>query len=89
MNPTVKLLFDAGANDYDRQRGQLIPCFDEFYGMALSLADSSSPSPRILDLGAGTGLFSSMVMQKHPKAQFTLIDISDKMLEGARQRFTE
>jgi tRNA (cmo5U34)-methyltransferase len=87
MTQNVKKLFDAVASDYDRQRKQLIPCFEEFYGMALSLVESANLSPRILDLGAGTGLFSSLVLQKHPNAQLTLIDLSDKMLEGARQRF--
>ncbi|MFF3925032.1 class I SAM-dependent methyltransferase [Paenibacillus lactis] len=87
MDPSVKDLFDAVAGDYDRERRQLIPCFDDFYGMALSLVESGHPSPRILDLGAGTGLFSGMVLHKHPHARLTLMDLSDKMLEGARRRF--
>ena len=87
MNESVKKLFDAIAGDYDRQRRLLIPCFDDFYGMALSLVESEEPAPCILDLGAGTGLFSGMVLQKYPEARLTLIDMSDKMLEGARGRF--
>ncbi|MCZ8519735.1 MULTISPECIES: class I SAM-dependent methyltransferase [Paenibacillus] len=87
MNESVKKLFDAVAGDYDRQRSQLIPCFDEFYGMALSLVESADASPRILDLGSGTGLFSGFVYQKYPNAHFTLIDVSENMLEGARSRF--
>jgi tRNA (cmo5U34)-methyltransferase len=89
MDQSVIKLFDAVASDYDRQRRQLIPCFDDFYGMALSLVESTHPSPRILDLGAGTGLFASMVLQKYPGAQLTLMDLSEKMLEGARQRFKQ
>ncbi|MEK3912240.1 class I SAM-dependent methyltransferase [Paenibacillus sp. FSL H7-0331] len=89
MNPSVKTLFDAVANEYDQQRRQLIPCFDEFYGMALSLTESHKQTPRILDLGAGTGLFSRMVLQKYPSAHLTLMDLSDQMLEGARRRFRE
>lgn len=89
MDPNVKKLFDAGANGYDWQRRHLIPCFDDFYGMALSLVETNDSSPRILDLGAGTGLFASLVLQKYPEARLTLIDFSDKMLEGARQRFQQ
>ncbi|MGC5772111.1 class I SAM-dependent methyltransferase [Paenibacillus pabuli] len=89
MKPTVKQLFDRIAEDYDVQRKQLIPCFDEFYGMALDLMESSLDSPRILDLGAGTGLLSGMLLQKYPKAQLTLVDISEKMLEGARRRLKD
>lgn len=71
----------------NRQRKQLIPCFEEFYGVALSLVESINTSPKILDLGAGTGLFSSMVYQKYPNSQITLVDLSEKMLEEARERF--
>lgn len=87
MDPNVKKLFDSGADDYDWQRRQLIPCFDDFYGMAVSLVELDERSPRVLDLGAGTGLFAGLVLQKYPEAKLTLIDFSDKMLEGARQRF--
>ncbi|GIP36462.1 class I SAM-dependent methyltransferase [Paenibacillus sp. J2TS4] len=88
MDPSVKKLFDAGAKDYDWQRKNLIPCYDDFYGTALSLVESADPSPRILDLGAGTGLLSGLVLQKYPQAQLTLIDFSDPMLDKARQRFS-
>ncbi|MBB6675190.1 class I SAM-dependent methyltransferase [Cohnella nanjingensis] len=87
MHEDVKKLFDAVARDYDQQRRQLIPCFDDFYGMALALVESESAAPRILDLGAGTGLFSGMVLQKYPDARLTLVDMSEKMLDGARERF--
>jgi tRNA (cmo5U34)-methyltransferase len=89
MDASIEHLFDAVAKGYDRQRKQLIPCFDEFYGMALSLAETTNPFPKILDLGAGTGLFSIMLLQKYPHAELTLIDLSSKMLEEARIRFKE
>ena len=83
---SVKEQFDAVATEYDQQRRHLIPCFDDFYGMALSLADSPKEQPRILDLGAGTGLFSGMILQKYPDARLTLVDLSDSMLTVARER---
>lgn len=87
MDRSVIKLFDANAKDYDRQRRGLIPCFDDFYGMALSLVECGNSSPCILDLGAGTGLFSSMVLLKYPEARLTLMDLSDSMLQEARRRF--
>ncbi|MGF9696885.1 class I SAM-dependent methyltransferase [Paenibacillus sp. MABNR03] len=89
MNSSVKHLFDKVAQDYDMQRKQLIPCFNDFYGIALDLMESSKDSPHILDLGAGTGLLSGMVLQKYPNARLTLMDISEKMLEMARRRFAD
>lgn len=44
-------------------------------------------SLRVLDLGAGTGLFAAMVAQAYPNATFHLTDISEAMLEVARKRF--
>ncbi|MVO99546.1 methyltransferase domain-containing protein [Paenibacillus sp. N10] len=81
--------FNEVAHAYDQQRRKLIPCFDDFYDTAVSLADVSASSPHILDLGAGTGLFSSMLLRRYPKAKFTLIDLSPKMLEIAKSRFHE
>lgn len=78
--------FDEAAHAYDDQRRKLIPCFDDFYNVALSIADTQVEAPRIIDLGAGTGLFSSLILQRYPEADITLIDLSEKMLDIARTR---
>lgn len=85
----VKEKFDDYARQYDAQSRMLIPCFNDFYSIAVSLADTDKQNPSILDVGAGTGLLSSMVLQKIPGARLTLIDISEKMLEGARERLKD
>lgn len=87
MNPNVKKQFDAAASQYDEQRRGLIPCFDDFYGMAVSLAESKEAAPRVLDLGAGTGLLAAMMRSKLPEARLSLIDMSESMLDVARERF--
>lgn len=83
----VMARFNEIALDYDRQRQMLIPCFDDFYSIAAAAAASAKVSPHILDIGAGTGLFSAFMLEKYPGAHLTLIDISDKMLEVAQSRF--
>ena len=40
-----------------------------------------------LDLGAGTGLVSSLIRERFPRAEANLLDISEKMLTKARARF--
>ena len=87
MNPLLKQQFDQVAKEYDQQRRQLIPCFDDFYGVAAHWVNTSEDEPRVLDLGAGTGLFSSFVQKKYPKAAFTLVDLSEEMLKAAKTRF--
>ncbi|OXS59156.1 SAM-dependent methyltransferase [Cohnella sp. CIP 111063] len=82
----VSSKFDEVSREYDRQRKKLIPCFDDFYGVSVSVAEAGSDCPEILDLGAGTGLFSSLMLRKYPQANITLIDISEKMLDIAKSR---
>lgn len=43
-------------------------------------------APTILDLGAGTGLYSSLILAKYSKAHITLIDLSEGMLEIAKDQ---
>ncbi len=85
----VRNKFNEAAQEYDQQRRKLIPCFDDFYQVSVSLADAPATSPEILDLGAGTGLLSSLLLLKYPDAKITLIDISEKMLEIAKTRLKE
>jgi len=84
----VKQTFDGAAARYDALRRQLIPCFDGFYGMAVELAAGApGRSPRILDLGAGTGLLAAELLRRLPGARLTLLDFSEEMLARARDRF--
>lgn len=89
MNNDIRTKFNHISMDYDRQRKQLIPCFEDFYGIAVSMIDPLTEKPDVLDIGAGTGLFSSFLLHKIPDARLTLIDISEKMLQVARERFSD
>lgn len=88
---SVQRAFDEGSAEYDRLRRKFIPCFDDFYGVALSLL----PRPQIcgderpipmLELGAGTGLLSAMILEAIPCAHLTLVDLAAQMLSQARAR---
>ncbi|MBD0383023.1 class I SAM-dependent methyltransferase [Paenibacillus sedimenti] len=83
----IKARFDEIASQYDAERRKLIPCFDDFYQIAASLIQTNGAVPHILDLGAGTGLLSSFILAQRPDAMFTLIDLSEGMLDIARQRY--
>lgn len=85
---TVESQFNSIARLYDKQRSALIPCFSDFYGIAIDNLNLSTTSPEILDLGAGTGLFSEFVQQKYPNAKITLVDLSQNMLDIAQKRFS-
>ncbi len=75
------------ASTYDTERRRLIPCFDEFYGTVGELIARFCPeSPRILDLGAGTGILSAAIAERRPTAQLHLLDASADMLQQATKR---
>jgi len=85
----IAKVFDTAAKDYDTTRRKYIACFDDFYGVAME----QIPFPKdtqftVLDLGAGTGLFSGLVRESFPHCEITLTDISDEMLEKAKERFS-
>jgi tRNA (cmo5U34)-methyltransferase len=84
----IATLFDRCATEYERDRPKLVPCFEHFYGAAMRMIPFPPDAPlRVLDLGAGTGLFAAMVAQAYPNAVLRLTDISEAMLDVARQRF--
>jgi len=86
----VRELFDQCATAYDRDRPKLIPSFDEFYGAALYVIPHREDAVvRVLDLGAGTGLFAAMVAQRLPAAKIHLTDIAPAMLAEAERRFVD
>lgn len=84
---SLKEKFDENAEHYDKIRKLIIPCFDDLYNITAELANSNKENPKILDLGAGTGLLTKYLFEKYPDAEFTLIDLSDKMLNIAESRF--
>ncbi len=85
----VRLIFDAAAERYDGRRKTVIPCFDDFYKTIIELIPfSADDSFTFLDLGAGTGLLTSFILQQHPHATGTVLDISEKMIQAAKARFS-
>lgn len=82
--------FNENAAQYDSQRVKLIPCFHDFYTIPVSLIkiNTQSKNPSVLDIGAGTGLLSSLILEKYPAAKMTLIDISEKMFDVAKERLS-
>jgi tRNA (cmo5U34)-methyltransferase len=84
---SIQKVFDKYASQYDASRRKLIPCFDDFYRVALEIVPFEKvQNITVLDLGAGTGLMAEMVALNYPNAKIILMDISCKMLSEARKR---
>jgi tRNA (cmo5U34)-methyltransferase len=83
MNNT-KAVFNATASTYDRDRARLVPGYEQFYSAAIELLPRDTS--RIVDLGAGSGVFTVWLRQAFPDAHIHLIDFSQPMLDLARTR---
>jgi tRNA (cmo5U34)-methyltransferase len=83
----VKKAFDETASRYDAQRRWIIPEMDDYYNAAVWAAECTHSRPAILDIGAGTGLLSALIIRKYPGALLTLVDLSESMLSMAKERF--
>lgn len=81
--------FNKVSRQYDSERHKLIPCLDDFYSIATENLVFPNTQVKILDLGAGTGLLSQKVLERYPTAEITLVDLSEKMLAVARERFAD
>lgn len=87
---SIKAAFDRSAQDYDRVRRLLIPKYDDFYGTAIEQLPEAGAGPlTVLDLGAGTGVLSALVLEARPGSRLTLVDLSGQMLAQARERLVE
>ena len=82
--------FNQSSEYYDDWVKKGLPCYEEAFPTALELIPfPSGKKIRVLDLGAGTGLFSWQVSQKYPKAEFVLYDVASAMLDLAQNRFRD
>ncbi|MBW2408524.1 MAG: class I SAM-dependent methyltransferase [Deltaproteobacteria bacterium] len=87
---SVEQAFSEAAPDYDTWVKQALPAYDELFSVAVECIPFAHDRPLdIVDLGAGSGLFSRRVHSAYPQAAFTLVDASRDMLDLARKRFEQ
>lgn len=83
----IEKAFSQASKDYDKYRKQAIPLMDEYYNTVVELTENFT-NPKILDLGAGTGILTNLLYKIHPDSEFTLLDFSDEMLKIAKNKFS-
>jgi tRNA (cmo5U34)-methyltransferase len=85
---TIGKAFDQTIEYYDNWMQKALPNYHDLFASALDIIPFRPDAAiGVLDLGAGTGLFTSHVFGKYPKGSYTLIDLGEKMLEAAKSRF--
>jgi len=80
--------FNQTVQYYDDWIRKAIPGYSDLFTIAKELIPfAAGDAIDVLDLGAGTGLFSHHVLERFPKGRFVLYDVAGKMLDVARERF--
>lgn len=78
-----------GMEKYDRDIVSAIPFHREIHVAILNELkrhfDSNQPI-RVLELGVGTGLTTSLIRSRFPNAEFEVVDFSSTMLQHAKKR---
>jgi len=80
--------FDERASAYDNHQRQTVSYFDSLHRAVAGAIEETSGDVRILDLGSGTGIELEVILARAPNARITCIDISGKMLDELRQKYT-
>jgi len=79
--------FFSMAEVYDRMAPTLTPQYGYLQNEALKiLAIAETPSPLVVDLGAGSGIFLEKAMESNSQARCHWVDFSDDFLKVAKQR---
>jgi tRNA (cmo5U34)-methyltransferase len=82
--------FNESVAYYDSWVQKALPCYEELFSVAVeSIPFATGQGLTILDLGAGTGLFSYHVFQRYRNSRYTLVDVAEQMLALSKKRFEE
>ena len=84
---SVEKHFDAMAKDFEKVKRKVIPGYRDIENCIFSyLPFTPSRKIAVLELGTGTGALALDVLKHFPRATYTGIDFSSKMLEVASHR---
>ena len=87
---SIDQAFNESFRYYDEWMMKALPNYGELFATATHLPTFSTNTPiTVLDLGAGTGLFSMHILQRYPNAKFVLCDVAEKLLDIAKERFSD
>ncbi|WP_373535819.1 methyltransferase domain-containing protein [Microcoleus sp.] len=78
----VREEFEQRAFDYDGLIPRLIPHYREQHDLILQLIPfETNANIQVLDLGAGTGILSALILQAFPQAKVLAFDMAENMLK--------
>lgn len=88
MMPDLKKHFNKEAEAFDKQVQKNIPCYNEMLTALINAIPNNKNSPKILDLGCGTGNITQKALNRFPEAEVTCLDLSENMIEIAKDKLS-
>jgi len=88
MMPDLKKHFNKEAEAFDKQVQKNIPCYNEMLTALINAIPNNKDSPKILDLGCGTGNIAQKALNRFPEAEVTCLDLSENMIEIAKDKLS-
>ncbi len=86
----IRSRFSEGSAEYDERIRKIIPRYDEMLEALISgVRPVEGRRPRVIDIGCGTGAASALLLQAFPDAELTCLDMTERMLDLARQRLKD
>jgi len=80
--------FHVRSDVYDADIIRLVPGYKDMLQAAIdSLPFDDGSSPSVVDLGTGTGALSHRLLDRFPQARLMCVDMTEGMLDKARERF--
>lgn len=87
MKKTAKTYYADLRDDYSLKIRQLVPKYDEMVECIVQLLCLSSPRV-VLDIGAGIGNLTALVLESIPDVSVTALEVSDEMFQEAQANLT-
>lgn len=85
----LKEHFNDAAEGYDDLINKTLIDYDEMITALINAIPDTKTNPRVLDLGCGTGNITKKVLERFPEAHVTCLDLSDKMIEQAKEKLAD
>ncbi|MEB3288149.1 MAG: class I SAM-dependent methyltransferase [Vampirovibrionales bacterium] len=77
---SLQLHFNELSKQYDTLIRRAFPAYEEVFDALFLFINPKPKSPKILELGVGSGNLTLRAFEAFPDAHYTLLDLSDEML---------
>ncbi|MFB3897123.1 MAG: methyltransferase domain-containing protein [bacterium] len=83
----VKQHFSSESRTFDDLIVKVVPYYSQMIGAIINnLPFNEDKKIKVLDLGCGTGTISYLIHQRYPNMELTCVDVSQQMLEVAKDK---